>query len=52
MVFEIIGKITLYIIGTLLVGGVAEFIDIDCGIYFGAWIASIFVFIYLITLNL
>lgn len=52
MVFEIIGKITLYIAGTLLVGSCTEFLDPDCGIYFGAWIASIFVFIILITLDM
>ena len=56
MVFEIIGKITLYIIGTLLVGCFVEFLDDytddSYGIFFGAWLASIFVFVFLIPLNL
>ena len=51
MVFEIIGKITLYIAGTLLIGSCTEFLYPDCGIYFVAWIASIFVFVFLITPN-
>ena len=50
MVFEIIGKITLYIAGTLLVGSITEFLGY--GIFFGAWIASIFVFVCLITIDL
>ena len=52
MVYEIIGKVALYIIGTLLFGAFSSAIDDDiedsCGIFFGAWIAGIIVFLELI----
>lgn len=52
MVYEFIGKATLYIIGTLLFGALTSVLDDDmedsCGIFFGAWIAGIIVFLELI----
>ena len=52
MVYEIIGKVVLYIIGTLLFGALTSALDDDMedsrGIFFGAWIASIIVFLELI----
>lgn len=52
MVYEFIGKVALYIIGTLLFGAFFSAIDDDMedsrGIFFGAWIAGIMVFLELI----
>lgn len=52
MVYEFIGKLTLYIIGTLIFGAFISVIDDDSGdnrgIFFGAWLASIVVFLELI----
>lgn len=48
MVYEFIGKVVLYIIGTLLLGVIFNSIDDDIedsrGIFFGAWIAGVIVF--------
>ena len=47
MVFEIIGKVVLYIIGTLLCGGIMEctdYSDDPFGIFLGAWIVGVMVF--------
>ena len=51
MVYEIIGKVTLYIIGTLLFGAFADAFDsinADYGMFVGAWIAGILVFSWMI----
>lgn len=52
MVYEVIGKVVLYIIGTLLFGALTSVLDDDMedsrGIFFGAWIAGIMVFLELI----
>jgi hypothetical protein len=51
MVYEIIGKVALYIIGTLLFGAFTSAIDDiadNRGIFFGAWIAGILVFLWMI----
>lgn len=53
MVFEIIGKVVLYIIGTLLFGAFICAVDDDIGdnglgVFVGAWLAGILVFIWLI----
>jgi hypothetical protein len=51
MVYEVIGKVALYIIGTLLFGAFTSCLDdIDNydGIFLGAWLASIVVFLELI----
>lgn len=51
MVYEIIGKIALYIIGTLLFGAFADAFDSvknDYGMFVGAWIAGILVFLWMI----
>lgn len=52
MGYEVIGKVVLYIIGTLLLGAFSSAIDDDMedsrGIFFGAWFASIMVFLWLI----
>lgn len=50
MVYEVIGKTVLYIIGTLILGAFIGAIDDDnCyGVFWGAWIASIIVFLVLI----
>lgn len=51
MVYEIIGKVVLYIIGTLLFGVFADSFDSienDYGMFVGAWIASIIVFLWMI----
>ena len=51
MVYEVIGKVALYIIGTLIFGAFTSAID-DMedywGIFFGAWIAGFLVFLWLI----
>ena len=51
MVYEIIGKVALYVIGTLWFGAFINLLD-DTGdnwsIFFGAWLASIIVFLELI----
>ena len=53
MVYEVIGKVVLYIIGTLLFGVFFNAIDNDMedsrGIFFGAWIAGVIVFSELMT---
>lgn len=52
MVYEVIGKIALYIIGTLLFGAFTSAIDNmgdNWGIFFGAWLAGIVVFLELIV---
>lgn len=51
MVYEIIGKTALYVIGTLFFGVVLDAIDDvgdNWGIFFGAWLAGIVVFLELI----
>ena len=52
MVYEFIGKVALYIIGTLLFGALVSVLDDDMddsrGIFFGAWIVGIIVFLELI----
>ena len=52
MVYEVIGKVALYIIGTLLYGAFISYLN-DCeddwGIFFGAWLAGIGVFLELIV---
>lgn len=50
MVYEVIGKVALYIIGTLLFGVVLDTIDDmgDWGTCFWAWLAGILVFLCLI----
>ena len=51
MVFEIIGKVVLYVIGTLFFGVCTSCLDdIDDigGLFLGAWLAGIVVFIWLI----
>ena len=51
MVYEIIGKVALYIIGTLFFGAFADAFDsvkTDYGMFFGAWIAGILVFLWMI----
>ena len=48
MVYEIIGKVVLYIIGTLLLGAFFSAIDDDMEIFHGAWLAGISVFLWLI----
>ena len=51
MVYEVIGKVVLYIIGTLLFGAIFTAIDGDWGddgsIFFGAWFVGIAVFLVL-----
>lgn len=52
MIYEIIGKIVLYIIGTSLFGAFISFLDDDgdaWSIFFGAWLAGIIVFLELIV---
>lgn len=52
MVYEVIGKVALYIIGTLLFGVFTSAIDYlgdHRGIFFGAWLAGIVVFLELIV---
>ena len=55
MVYEVIGKVVLYIIGTLIFGAIIEGIDDmgndNWGIFFGAWIMGIVVFLGLIVLT-
>ena len=52
MVYEVIGKVVLCIIGTVFFGGIFTAIEDDWeesgSIFFGAWIASIVVFTKLI----
>ena len=52
MVYEVIGKVAVYIIGTLLFGALTSVLDDDMGdnwgIFFGAWLAGIVVFLELI----
>lgn len=52
MVYEAIGKTVLYIIGTLLGGALFAVLDDDVedsrGIFFGAWVVGILVFLWLI----
>ena len=49
MVYEAIGKTVLYIIGTLLGGAFISAIDDDdMGVFCGAWIVGILVFLCLI----
>jgi hypothetical protein len=51
MVYEVIGKVALYIIGTLIFGAFTSAIDDmgdNWGIFFGAWLAGIVVFLELI----
>lgn len=48
MVYEFIGRIVVYIIGTLLFGAFFSVIDDDGDIFCGAWLASIVVFLCLI----
>lgn len=51
MVYEIIGKMVIYIIVTVLFGAIFAAIEGDWGdngaIFFGAWIASVLVFLWL-----
>lgn len=51
MVYEGIGKIVLYIIGTVFFGAIFTAIEDDWGedgsMFFGAWIAGILVFLWL-----
>ncbi len=52
MVYEVIGKVALYIIGTLIFGAFTSAIfDMGdhWGIFFGAWLAGIAVFLKLIV---
>lgn len=52
MVYEVIGKVALYIIGTLIFGAITDAIDDtgnSWGIFFGAWIVGIVVFLELIV---
>ena len=53
MVYEVIGKVALYIIGTLIFGAFTSAIIDDMGdhwgIFFGAWFAGIAVFLKLIV---
>ena len=51
MVYEVIGKVALYIIVTLIFGAFTSAIDdmgANWGIFFGAWLAGIVVFVWLI----
>lgn len=52
MVYEIIGKMVLYVIGTLFFGAIPNAIDDSWGddgaLFFGAWLAGSFVFLLLI----
>ena len=51
MVYEVIGKVALYIIGTLIFGAFTSAIfDMGdhWGIFFGAWIAGFLVFLWMI----
>ena len=51
MVYEVIGKVAIYIIGTLLLGTFTSWLD-DTGdngsLFFGAWFAGLLVFLGLI----
>jgi hypothetical protein len=49
IVYEVIGKVVLYIIGTLLLGAFISGID-DAGdwIFCGAWLVGILVFLWII----
>jgi len=52
MVYEVIGKVVLYIIGTLLYGAFISCLndyEDNWSIFFGAWLASIIVFLELIA---
>lgn len=52
MIYEIIGKVALYIIGTLLYGIFISCLNDDedvWSVFFGAWLASIIVFLELIV---
>ena len=52
MVYEVIGKTTIYVIGTLIFGAFISAIDDiadNWGIFFGAWLAGIAVFLELIV---
>lgn len=52
MVYEVIGKVALYIIGTLFFGAIIDAIDDtgdNWGIFFGAWVMGIVVFFELIV---
>lgn len=54
MVYEVIGKVAMYIVGTLLFGGFTSAIGDtwdDWAIFFGAWLAGIIVFLELIVTN-
>lgn len=55
MVYEVIGKVVLYIIGTLVFGafieGIDDMGDDNWGIFFGAWVMGIVVFLGLIVLT-
>lgn len=47
MVYEVIGKLTLYVIGTWLFGSLIYLLDDgehNWSIFFGAWVAGIAVF--------
>lgn len=49
--FEFIGKITLYILGTMFVGGITS-IPTDCDLgtwFFGAWATGFIVFMMIIA---
>ena len=48
MVYEVIGKVAVYIIGTLLFGALTSVLDDDMGVFCGAWIVGILVFLCLI----
>lgn len=48
MVYEVIGKVVLYIIGTLLGGAFISAIDDDMEVFGGAWLVGILVFLCLI----
>ena len=54
MVYEIIGKLALYVIGTLFFGFIISVLDDDnitedwWAIFLGAWLASVIVFLELI----
>lgn len=52
MVYEVIGKVAVYIIGTLLFGAFVSSLDDngdDWGIFFGAWFAGAIVFLGMIV---
>ena len=48
MIYEIIGKIALYIIGTLIFGAIISGIEDNEWIFCGAWLAGFVVFLAMI----